>query len=83
MGKKINRPETQEAARAWVEAGNPCTFRYGWSYRGARSRRITQDEAREKLKKHSFGMGFYTMWWEEEDGETVLNFNELSENDML
>lgn len=83
MARKVYRPETREAAQEWVEAGNPCTFRYGWGWKGASARPITTDEAREKLKKHSFGTGFYTMWWEEENGQVVLNFNELSANDML
>jgi len=82
MAKRIDRPKTMEAAKAWVEAGNPCTFRYGWGWKGASSRPLTNEEAREKLKKHHFGMGFYTLWWEEENGQEVLNFNELSENDM-
>lgn len=82
MGRKVNKPESKAEAQAWVEAGNPCTFRYGWGWKGASSRPISTEEAREKLKRHHFGMGFYTMGWEEEDGQVVLNFNELSENDM-
>lgn len=83
MGRKVyNKPQTMQEATKWVEDGNPCTFRYGWAWKGASSRPITQEEAKEKLKKHHFGTGFYTMSWEEEDGKTVLNFNELSENDM-
>lgn len=83
MGRKINKPTTMQAAQEWVEAGNPCTFRYGWSYKGASSRHLTTEQAKEKLKVHTFGIGFYTLWWEEENGQTVLNFNELSANDMF
>ena len=76
------RPETKEAASKWIEDGNPCTFTYGLSYRGASSDFITQEEARELLKKHSFGIGFYTMFWSKRNGVEVLNFTEYSENDL-
>lgn len=66
----------------WVEAGKRCVFRYGWAYKGAGCRDVSQEEARRLSKKHSFGKGFYTMSWIEIDGERVLEFNELSENDM-
>lgn len=83
MTTRVNLPQTKQAAEKWVESGNPCTFRYGWGWKGASARYLTKDEAIEKLKKHSFCVGFYTLWWEMEDGQIVLNFNELSENDML
>ena len=41
MGRKINKPTTMQAAQEWVEAGNPCTFRYGWGWKGASSRHLT------------------------------------------
>ena len=55
-----------------------------WSYKGAGYRIITKEEALEKIKHHSFGMGFYTMDFEISSslGDVVLVFNELSENDM-
>ncbi len=79
---RINLPETKEAAQKWVEDGNPCTFTYGLAYRGAGQRPITNEKARELLKQHSFGMGFYTMFWRQYEGKTVLNFTEYGENDL-
>lgn len=68
----------------WIKKDRPCGFRYGWSYKGAGYRIITKEEALEKIKNHSFGMGFYTMQFEISSslGDVVLVFNELSENDM-
>ena len=83
MGETINLPKTKQAAIKWVESGNPCTFRYGWGWKGEKPRYLTNEEAKEKLKTHNFGIGFYTLWWEVEDGRVVLNFNELSVNDMM
>lgn len=80
--KAENMPHTQEAAEQWVNAGKPCTYTYGWSFKGAGAKPISTAEAKEKLKKHSFGKGFYTLWWEEHNGKLTLNFNELSANDM-
>ncbi len=68
----------------WIMKGRLCGFRYGWAYRGAGWRIISKEEALEKIKHHSFGMGFYTMDFEisSAHGDVVLIFNELSENDM-
>jgi len=82
MSDIYDMPKTPAAAKEWVESGKPCTFRYGWDWKGARSHPITQDEARQKLEKHHFGMGFYSLFWETYEGQTVLCFNELSESDM-
>ena len=62
--------------------GKPCTFTYGLAYRGAGQERITKEEAEEKLKHHSFGIGFYTIFWRQFEGEDVLNFTEYGENDL-
>lgn len=82
MSRNSKYPETKEAARQWVEDGKPCTFQMGLSFRGATQSRISQEKARELLKSHHFGMDFYTMFWSRHDGEDVLCFNELYENDL-
>jgi len=43
---------------------------------------LTKEQALEKLPKFNFGMGFYELEWEEVNGERVLEFNELGENDL-
>lgn len=80
---KFNSPETMEAARKWVAEGKPCTFTYGLAYRGAGQGRISQTEAEEKIQRHRWGMGFYTLFWREFEGEQVLNFTEYGENDLF
>lgn len=74
--------KTKEAARQWVESGRPCVYRNGFAYRGASARTISQDKAKQLLPSYSFGKGFYELGWVKINGETVLEFNELSENDM-
>ena len=73
----------QMTAKEWIEAGLPCVYRYGWGWKGAKARPITKEEALEKLPSYSFGIGFYCLHWGRSNGEQVLEFNELSENDML
>ena len=77
--------KTKEYAKQWIEDGNPCMYRYGYAYKGATSRNITKEKALELLPSYSFGMGFYELDFEKDkaSGETVLMFNEFSENDML
>ena len=53
--------ETKEYAREWIEAGKPCRYRYGFGYRGASSRPLTNDEALKMLPKYCFCMGFYEL----------------------
>ena len=74
--------KTKENAKAWIEAGKPCIYRYGWAYKGASAKRISTEEALDLLPKYSFGIGFYELGWMMHEGEEVLEFNELSENDM-
>lgn len=74
--------ETKEFAKKWIEEGKPCVYRYGWGYRGAGARELSKEEALKKLPSFSFGKGFYELSFIKIDGETVLEFNELSENDM-
>lgn len=82
MANKHSLPETQDAAKQWVEDGKPCTFTFGLAYRGAGQERIATDRAHELLKHHHFGIGFYTLFWREYNGEVVLNFTEYGENDL-
>lgn len=69
---------TKEAAKEWVDAGKPCYYQHGLSFRGARRGKITKEEAEKLLPKYSFGMGFYELYWVDEG----LVFNELGENDL-
>ena len=73
---------TKQDAQQWIEQGKPCIYRYGWGWKGAGARRITTEEAKKLLPKYSFGMGFYTLDFRTFEDEEVLEFNELSENDM-
>lgn len=77
------RPKTKEAAQEWVNNGGKCAYRYGYKYRGASTRVITTEKARELLPAYHFGMGFYEISWITLDGEDTLLFNEFSENDLL
>ena len=74
--------KTKQAAIEFIEKGGKCIYRYGWAYRGAGSRTISKETALEKIKHYSFGMGFHELNWLNINGEVVLEFNELSENDM-
>lgn len=75
--------KTKEFAKKWIEDGKPCVYRYGWGWKGAGARSITKEKALELLPKYSFGMGFYELGFiKGSDGGYVLEFNELSENDM-
>ena len=74
--------KTKEFAKKWIEQGKPCVYRYGWGWKGASARSLSQDKALELLPKYSFGKGFYELDFIQIDGKDVLEFNELSENDM-
>ena len=74
--------KTKEFAKQWIEQGKPCVYRYGWRWKGAAARSISQDKALELLPKYSFGKGFYELDFIQINGKDVLEFNELSENDM-
>lgn len=76
---------TKQAALQWVKDGKLCTYRHGLAYRGAGARRISNEEALNKLTNErawSFGMGFYELCWSTFEGEPCLEFNELHENDL-
>ena len=79
MNKKI---ETKENAKKWIEEGKPCAYQYGWGWKGASMRPITQEKALELLPRYRFGIGFYELSFTTHKGEEILLFNELSENDM-
>lgn len=73
------KKKTKLVARIWVYAGLPCRKQFGFSWKGAGSREITNEEAKKLLPGYSFGIGFYELWF----GNGSLIFNEYSENDML
>lgn len=77
-----NIKETKEFAQQWIEEGKPCVYRSGWGWKGASARKITKEKALELLPQYSFGKGFYELSFIKIDGQTTLEFNELSENDM-
>ena len=74
----------KQAAIDFVNNGGKYIYRYGWQWKGAGSNYKTKEWALEQLNKScwSFGKNFWKLSWTERDGETVLEFNELSENDM-
>lgn len=74
--------ELKKKAEEWVNNGKPCIYRHGLAWKGARAREITKEEALELLPQYSFGMGFYALSFIKHDGQEVLEFNELSENDL-
>lgn len=77
--KFIERRKAEEH----VKNNGKCYFQYGLGYRGAGLREISSQDAKEKIKRHNFGKGFYTMYWHtEKDGTRSLVFNELGENDL-
>lgn len=76
---------TKESALQWVKDGKPCIYVYGWRWKGAQERYVSQEEAQRMLDEQpqwSFGKGFYELSFIKYDGRTVLEFNELSLNDM-
>lgn len=81
--EEVEKWSKEDIVHNWIEAGSPCTFIYGFQYKGARPRLITKEEALEKIKTHTFGMGYYSMEWTVFDGRPVLQFAEYSESDML
>lgn len=77
--------ETKEEAIKFVENGGKCLKQFGFSFKGARGREITTEEAKQKLATErgwEFGKGFYELEWVTRDGETYLKFTEYSESDM-
>lgn len=69
-------------AERWIYDNKPCCYQHGWGWKGASMRYLTQKEALLMLPNYDFGKGFYELDYCEHKGETVLRFNELSENDM-
>lgn len=76
--------DTKECALQWVNEGKPCIYRYGYNYKGAGNRPLTNERAKELIVKPcwSFGMGYYELRWERHDNLDVLCFNEFGENDL-
>ena len=74
--------KTKEKALEWIKEGKPCMFRYGYEWKGAGTRSITQEKALELLPKFSFGMGFYELDFVKYEGVEILLFNEFSANDL-
>lgn len=76
------KEENKQKALEWINEGKPCILRYGLAYRGAGAEYITKEEALKLLPSYSFGIGFYSLSFHKENGIEVLEFNELSANDM-
>lgn len=83
MKNKIEDWTKERLKTDWILAGKKCVYRHGWGWKGARARFISQEEALKLLPVYSPGVGFYELDFCMEDGEEVLEFNELSANDML
>lgn len=78
----MDSQKNKEFAKKWIESGKPCVYRYGWGWKGAGARTISKEEALKLLPKYDFGKGFYELDFIMLNGREVLEFNELSENDM-
>lgn len=76
--------KTLAAATQWAKNNGFCAYRYGWAFKGAEIENITRDKALEMLASGNwdFGKGFYELSWIRLEGQSCLEFNELSENDM-
>lgn len=74
--------ETKEEAINFINNGGKAVYCFGlWNKCG---KEISKEEALEKLS-HSgwdFGTGFYELHWIFINGQTVLQFKELHENDL-
>ncbi len=76
------KEKNKDVAQKWIENGGLCTYRDGWGHRGAKSKIITQSEALKLLPKYEFEIGFYNLDWRIHENNCVLEFNELSANDL-
>ncbi len=74
--------ELKQKAEEWVNNGKPCIYRHGLAWKGAGAKVITNERARKLLPAYSFGMGFYSLSFMQYNNQEVLEFNELSENDL-
>jgi len=81
-------PESTEEmkAMAWINAGKPCGYRYGFSWKGASTRQISSDSARARLSQKKY----FELSYERRGASTItsqgeewLVFVEYSENDLL
>lgn len=71
------------AVKNLIDDGIPCYYRYGFKYKGAQERPISQKKALELLPHYHPGMGFYELCTETIGGKESIVFNEYSEVDML
>lgn len=78
---KANLTDKSQILLQWIQQGKPCAKRYGLSFRGAKAKPITTQEAENLLPKYDFGKGFYEIRFELLS-EPTLVFNEYSANDM-
>ncbi len=76
--------QTKQTAIEFINNGGKSIYRYGWGWKGAKPNYKTKEWALDELSKPrwDFGKGFYELSWRTIDGETILEFNELSVNDM-
>lgn len=62
----MDRPNTKEAVKKYIEDGGKCYDRYGFAFKGARKKEITKEEALSKLNKHC--------WEHKKDLQTCKSF---------
>lgn len=76
--------KTRKFAKQWVKDRKPCTYQFGFTYKGAEQRPITNEEAKKLIEQDcwKFCMGFYELRWDKYNGQDVLCFNEFHENDL-
>lgn len=63
----------------WVKEGNPVYYRYGFSYKGAKCKKISSEKAIEMIQNEQPS----EYLWEEDDGEKILVLQFYGENDYL
>lgn len=78
----VKKWDKDRIVRDWIDKGMPCYHISGFRYRGAKARKITNDEARDLIKVYHFGKGFSSIDWNIEDGHAALVFKSYSEADM-
>lgn len=92
--KLFKLPKEIKDAIAFIRNGGSAAYQYGFSYKGARAKSMSAQQAIKELQtvitggaypccKWSFNGRFYRLSYEKINGKKTLLFNELGENDMF
>ena len=76
--------DTKADAIKFIENGGKAVYVFGlWNEGGTpKSKEWALDKLLNESSQWTFGMGFHTLNFIQMNGETVLQFKELHENDM-